>query len=235
MADDEPGVSRRGLLAAGAGAAVGGGAGVLYFGGWLDGGGGSTQVEAQEPNADGQATLGELRYLLESWDGRPTTLDVTDFTYEDGVVDVAYRSAAEDQSGYQRWRTHLTEVGHVLWSYAQYVDNNDADLSWPPGSGGGDGGTTAPGTEGTASGTTRGGPTAVARETVPEDGRRALRILATVENPYSVPDDSDTPDQGSSYGVERQWIANWLAGAWTEQALINRVVQTRVGTVPPDG
>ncbi len=229
MADDELGVSRRALLAGGAGAAVGGAAGVLYFGDVLggDGGGGPEGISGQEPDGDDEATIGELRYLIESWDQREYTLEVTSFTYSEGVVNLGYNSAAAEQSGYERWRVHLNEVGHVLWSYAQYVANNEPNLSWPPGDGSSGDGTTA---QGTAS-----RPTTVARGTVPEDDRRALRILASIENPYTVSDDSQTPEQQDSYGVEGQWIGNWLAGAWTEQDLINRVVQSRVGTAPEGG
>lgn len=230
MADDELGVSRRGLLAAGAGAAVGGGAGVLYFGDVLGGGGGGDdgpeQISAQEPDGDDEATLGELRYLIESWDEAQYTVEVTSFTYSEGTVDLQYTSAAADQSGNERWRTHLGEVNHVLWSYAQYVHNNDPNLSWPPGSdGGGSDATTAAGTATTAS-----RPTTVARETLAADARTALRILVSVENPYTVSEDSGTPEQQGSYGVERQWIGNWLVGAWTQQDLLNQVVQSRVGT-----
>lgn len=235
MAEDSGGVSRRGLVAAAGGAGLGGLAGIVYFGGFLGGGGdggsgGPRQITAKAPNDDGKASLAELRYLLGSIEGRRYTLDVTRFAYQDGVVDMAYRSGAADQSGYDRWRYHVNELGQVVWSYGQYVAANDPNLDWPPAGRA----ETTPG--GTATATTsetatEGGPTTVRTLSADEiDENRASRIVATVENPYAVETGSETPAQPSSYGVERRWIGNWLAGAWSQRKLLTTVANSRVGT-----
>jgi len=234
MPEDSGGVSRRGLVAAVGGAGIGSLVGVAYFGGFLDGDGGGAdgprQITATAPNDDGRASLAELRYLLGSIDGRRYTLDVTGFTYEDGVVDLSYRSGAAGRSGYDRWRYHLNELGQVAWSYGQYVAANDPNLDWPP-AGRGEttpGGTATATTSGTA---TEGGPTTVRTLSADEiDENRASRILATVENPYAVGTGSETPAQPSSYGVERRWIGNWLAGAWSQRKLLTTIANSRVGT-----
>jgi hypothetical protein len=238
MSEDSGGVSRRGLVAAFGGAGIGSLVGVAYFGGFLGGGGGDggasgpRQITATAPNDDGEASLAELRYLLGPIESREFTLDVTGFAYEDGVVDLSYRSGAADQSGYDRWRYHLNELGQVAWSYGQYVAANDPNLDWPPA---GRTDTTSDGTAtatATTSGTaTEGGPTTVRTLSADEiDENRASRILATVENPYAVETGSETPAQPSSYGVERRWIGNWLAGAWTQRKLLTVIANSRVGT-----
>lgn len=224
MTEDSGGVSRRGLLAAVGGAGVGGVAGVAYFGDVFGGGGdggdgGTTEITAQEPNEDGKASLGELRYLLESVESRQYTLEVTGFSYTDGTVELSYRSGAAEQSGYDRWRYHRNELGHVAWSYARYVAANDPNLDWPP-AGGEQMGTT----ESTTT-------TSTAVETLSPDqvdGGRARRILATIENPYSVETGSDTIPQPTKYGVEQHWVGNWVAGNWTSLKLIRTIANSRV-------
>lgn len=229
MTEDSGGVSRRGLMAAVGGAGVGGVAGVVYFGDVLGGGGGgggdggdgSTEITGQAPDDDGDASLAELRYLIESYEGRQYTLDVTGFTYADGSVDLSYRSAAAEQSDYERWRHHLNELGHVAWAYGQYVAANDPNLEW---SSDGASSTTASGTTSTADGST-------AAETLRADevdGGRAGRVVATIENPYSVEEESETPAQPEQYGVEQVWIGNWLAGNWSQDRLINSIANSRV-------
>lgn len=231
MTEDSGGVSRRGLLAAAGGAGVGGVAGVAYFGdvfgggGGGDGGDGSGQAEVtgRAPDDDGDASLAELRYLIESYDGRQYTLDVTGFTYADGSVDLSYRSTAAEQSDYERWRHHLNEVGHVAWAYGQYVAANDPNLDWPPA---GDTATTASGATSTSA--ADGSTTAETLSADEIDGGRARRIVATVENPYAVETGSETPAQPERYGVEQVWIGNWLAGNWSRDRLINAIANSRV-------
>lgn len=227
MADDTGGLTRRGLVAAVGGAGVGGTAGVLYFGDVLGGGGGgTTQITAQEPNDDSEASLGELRYLIESYEDSEYTVDVTSFTYDGGVIDVRYESAAADRSGHDRWRRHLGELGHVAWAFGLYVQSDGPNLEWNTGTSE-ESGTANDGT-GTA---TSDRPTTVSGATEPGDGEvKGTRLTARIENPYSVEEGSETPEQPSSYGIERRWIRNWIAGAWTEERLINRIANTRVGT-----
>lgn len=224
MTDDTGGLSRRGLVAALGGAGVGGVAGVLYFGDLLGGGGdGTGQITAQEPNDDGEASLGELRYLIESYEGSDYTVDVTSFTFDGEVIDLRYDSGAADRSDYERWRHHLGELGHVAWAFGLYVRSDGPNLEWNTGTGEGTGG----GTETT----TASPPTTVSGATEPGDGEvEGTRLTARIENPYSVEDGSETPAQPSSYGIERRWVRNWIAGAWSEERLINRIANTRVGT-----
>jgi hypothetical protein len=224
MTQDSGGVSRRGLLAAVGGAGVGGVAGVVYFGDVLGGGGGGggdgpTEITAQAPNDDGEASLEELRYLLESVEEREYTLDVTGFTYDDGVAGLTYRSGAREQSGYDRWLYHRNELGHVAWSYGRYVAANDPNLDWPP-----EGGAGMSTTESTTEEPT------TARTLSPDqvDGGRARRLFATIENPYSVETESDTVPQPTEYGVEQHWAGNWVAGNWTSLKLIRTIANSRV-------
>jgi len=225
MADDELGVSRRALLAGGTGAVVGGAAGVLYFGDVMGGGdadGGSEQVTAQDPDGDGESTLPELRYLIESLEQEEHTVTVTSFTYTNDVIELAYESNAGAQSGYQRWHTHVGELGHVVWSYARYIADDGPKLDWPPESSE---------DEGTAS-----RPTAISGTA--EDGTgevTGVRMTASIENPYSVEsEESETPEQPDSYAIEREWAVNWIVGAWPWDRLINTVANTRVATATPE-
>lgn len=80
---------------------------------------GTTTVAKREPNDDGEASLGELWWLLEDDPRTEYTIDVTSFEYEGDVVDVRYESNAASQSGSERWRWHLNEMGHVIRSFAQ--------------------------------------------------------------------------------------------------------------------
>jgi len=232
MTEDSGGISRRGLVAALGGAGVGGAAGVVYFGDVLGGGGGDggdgsgdadgpTEITGQAPDDDGDASLGELRYLLESYDDRQYTLDVTGFTYDDGKVDLSYRSKASDQSGYERWRYHLNELGQVAWAYGQYVATNDPNLEWSS-----DERAATTGVETTS--TADGSATTATLSADEVDGGRARRIVATIENPYEVEEGSETPAQPDRYGVEQVWIGNWLAGNWSQDRLINSIANSRV-------
>lgn len=221
--DGSGALTRRHAVVGGAGAVVGGVAGVAIFSDGLFGDSGGTKtIEKREPNDDGEASLGELRWLLEKDPRTEYTIDVTTFTYSGDVIDVRYESAATEQSGSDRWRWHLNEMGHVISSFGQYVAGDGPNLAWPP-----DG--TTDGAGGGGSGTTTAKPTTVPATTAtggqPIEGKR---LIAHVENPYTANTESSTPPQDEVYGIERRWIRNWIAGAWSEQRLINVVRQSKV-------
>jgi len=223
MADDTGGLSRRGIVAALGGAGVGGVGGVLYFGDVL-GGGSKGNIAAEKPDGDGESSLGELRYLLQSLEDREYTVDVTSFEYDadTDTIDLQYRSRAESESGYERWQMHVGELGHVVWSYARYVADDGPDLDWPPST------NTQSGDDGTQ---TASRPTTVLGDTEQGDGEVKGRLMKVyVDNPYTVEDDEDTNEQPASYAIKRRWVRNWISGAWSREQLISTVVNARVAT-----
>jgi len=219
-------VTRRNVVVGGAGAVVGGVAGVAMFsGGILGKSTGSRSVSKQAPDDDGEATLGELRWLLEDHPDSEYTVDVTAFEFDDGVIDVRYKSGAKSKSGTDRWKWHLNELGHVIDSFATYVASDGPNREWSN-SGGRNSSESENG--GSDSG---GAPTTVPPVTIDESASMAgERLIAHVENPYSVDEGSQTPAQDEAYGIERRWVLNWIVGAWSSQRILNTVRRTRIGT-----
>lgn len=219
-------VTRRNVVVGGAGAVVGGVAGVATFsGGILGKSTGPRSVSKRAPDDDGEATLGELRWLLENHPESEYTIDVTAFEFDDGVIDVRYESGAKTKSGTDRWKCHLNELGHVIDSFATYVASDGPNLEWSN-----RGGRTTNGSEDGDS-ASNDAPTTVPPVTIDEDASMAgERLIAHVENPYTVEDGSKTPAQDEAYGIERRWIVNWIVGAWSTQRILNTVRQTRIGT-----
>ncbi len=223
---DERSLGRRHVVVGGAGAVVGGVAGVAIFSdGRFTDSDGTTTIEKREPNDDGEASPGELRWLLEDDPRTEYTIDVTSFTLEGDVIDVRYESNATSQSGSDRWRWHLNEMGHVIKSFARYVASDGPNLEWSRTSTGG----TGDGPDGTTSADST--PTTVPATTATGSGSiEGTRLIAHVENPYDVGTGSTVPAQDAVYGIERRWVRNWIAGAWSNQRLLNVVRQARVGS-----
>lgn len=221
---DGASLTRRHVVVGAAGAAVGGAAGVAIFSdGLFSGSDGGTTVEKEEPNDDGEATLGELRWLLEEDPRTEYTVDVTSFKYQGEVIDVRYESSAREQSGSDRWRWHLNELGHVIRSFATYVASDGPKLEWNRTA-------TATGSPGESEPTEGSDPTTVPA-TATGDGASitGARLIAHVENPYSVDTGSSIPPQDEVYGIERRWIRNWIVGAWSNERVLNVVRQAKVG------
>jgi hypothetical protein len=226
-ATDRASLTRRHVVVGAAGAAIGGVGGVAIFSdGLFADNGGARSVEIQEPDDDGEATLGELRWLLEEDPRTEYTIDVTSFKFQGEVIEVRYESNAKSQSGADRWRWHLNEMGRVIQSFAQYVAADGPKLEWASAA-------TGDGTDGeqAETSTPTSAPTTVPATTATgADPIEGKRLIAHVENPYSVTTGSTTPAQDDVYGIERRWVRNWIAGAWSEQRMINIVRRARVGT-----
>ena len=80
---DGASLTRRHVVVGAAGAAVGGAGGVAIFSdGLFSDAGGTSSIEKQEPNDDGEASLGELHWLLEENPQTEYTVDVTQGTYD---------------------------------------------------------------------------------------------------------------------------------------------------------
>ncbi|GGM70420.1 hypothetical protein GCM10009017_20780 [Halarchaeum rubridurum] len=76
---------------------------------------GGNTVTATEPDGDGTATAGELRWLLAHGDG---ALDVRSMRVDGDRIDVTFASDADDLTAF------LQEIGKVLNAYARYVDSD---------------------------------------------------------------------------------------------------------------
>jgi hypothetical protein len=228
MSEDDSGglpLTRRQLVAAGGGAILGGAGGVLAFGDVLGGGGGDDgsdgprTIEKEEPDGNSEATLGELYYLLEEGqDGAAVTVDVKSFTYDEGVIEVSYRSGAASKSGRERWNHHLEEMGHVVQSYTTYVQVDGPDVQQQ-----------TPHESATAPGQTTAGDF---------DTVEGHTLVATVTNPYEVETATatttedggvTTPAQHEKYGIKRSWVRQYLAGRIGSNRLINLVNQSQIG------
>lgn len=107
--DDGFDVSRRKLLVGGVGLVVGAGAGATATFATS----GSDQVRAQQPNSDGEGTLGELRWILEE----KHALSVTSMVRDEDAVRVTYESGASSRSASRR------EIGAVISAYGLVVAN----------------------------------------------------------------------------------------------------------------
>lgn len=121
------GVSRRKLLAAGAGIAVGVGGGIGYS--VLTRSKPGTAISPSEPNDDGEASLGELHYLLENQGDASVNLDVTDFRYfsDEDEIEVTYTTRAGSVEDVPPQRQHVREVGHLTRMYAIYVEQDGVE------------------------------------------------------------------------------------------------------------
>jgi hypothetical protein len=102
-------VSRRKMLVGGLGVFVGAGVGATATFAMSD----PNQIRAQEPNSDGEGTLGELRWILEEKHG----LSVTGMMREADTVRVAYESDASSRGESRR------EIGAVISAYGLIVAN----------------------------------------------------------------------------------------------------------------
>jgi len=220
---DGASVTRRHVVVGAAGAVVGGAGGVAIFSdGLFSDSGGTSSIEKQEPNDDGEASLGELHWLLEENPQTEYTVDVTSFQYEGDVIDVRYESRAKAQSGSDRWRWHLNELGHVIRSFATYVASDGPKLEWNRGE-------AANGTASESESTGTSEPTTVPATTAAGGGSiEGTRLIAHVENPYSVETGSTIPPQDEVYGIERRWVRNWIVGAWSTERVLNVVRQAKV-------
>lgn len=79
---------------------------------------GPESVTPEEPNDDGTATLGEIRYLLAENDVEEyERLDVTEMRRDGDVVRLTYASEATDVNEF------VDEVGTITRLYAVYVGN----------------------------------------------------------------------------------------------------------------
>ncbi|MFT4957238.1 MAG: hypothetical protein ACI9PP_000329 [Halobacteriales archaeon] len=222
---DRASLTRRQVVVGGAGAALGGAAGVAIFSdGLFSNSDGTTTIEKEEPNDDGEASLGELYWLLEEHPQTEYSIDVTNFQYEGDVIEVRYESKAIDQSGSDRWRWHLNELGHVIKSFGTYVAGDGPNLEWnrTAGAGGNGNETVTPGTS---------DPTTVpATTSAGADSIEGSSLIAHVENPYSVETGATTPAQDEVYGIKRRWVRNWIVGAWSTERILNMVRRAEVGS-----
>jgi len=128
--DDFFGVSRRTLVAAGAGI----GLGAVLGGGYAVLGSSSPgrSIEPTEPDDDGEASLAELHYILENSGPEDARLDVTEFRYHgddgDDLIAVTYDSRAASSENVTE--QHLREVEQVMFMFSEYVrqdGNNSGD------------------------------------------------------------------------------------------------------------
>lgn len=117
--DDYFGVSRRTVVAAGAGI----GLGAVLGGGYAVLGSSSPgrSIEPTEPDDDGEASLAELHYILENSGPEDARLDVTSFRYhgDDDLIAVTYDSRAASSEDVSE--QHLREVEQAMFMYSEYV------------------------------------------------------------------------------------------------------------------
>ena len=80
-------------------------------------------IEPEEPNDDGEASLGEFHHILENAGAENGRLDVTEFRYfsEEDVIHVSYESQASEEGDNSFRRQHLREVGQVIAMFSEYV------------------------------------------------------------------------------------------------------------------
>jgi len=118
------GVSRRTVVVGAAGIGLGSVLGVGYavLGDSTPG----RAVEPQEPDDDGEATLGELHYILENSGTENARLDVTEFRYygDDETIEISYRTRADEVEDVPPQRQHVREVGQMVRMFATYVSQN---------------------------------------------------------------------------------------------------------------
>jgi hypothetical protein len=127
--DDFLGVSRRTVVAAGAGI----GLGAVLGGGYAVLGSSSPgrSIEPTEPDDDGEASLAELHYILENSGPEDARLDVTEFRYHgddgDDLIAVTYDSRAASSEDVAE--QHLREVEQAMFMYSEYVrqDGNNSE------------------------------------------------------------------------------------------------------------
>jgi hypothetical protein len=118
------GVSRRTLLGGAAGIGIGSILGVGYA--VLSDSTPGRTIEPVEPNDDGEATVGELHYILENSGPEHSQLDVTQVRYfgDDNTIKVSYRTGVRTVEEVQPQRQHVREVGQIVRMYATYVSQN---------------------------------------------------------------------------------------------------------------
>jgi hypothetical protein len=126
-ADTAFGVSRRKVVAGAAGISLGSVLGVGYA--VLNSSSPGRSVKAQEPNDDGEASLGELRYILENNGPEHSRLDISRFQYfsDDDNIEITYQTRAGSVDDVPPQRQHVREVGQMARMFAEYVSQNGED------------------------------------------------------------------------------------------------------------
>lgn len=122
-------ISRRTMVVGAAGIGLGSVLGISYTVLGDSERGQTRTVEPQEPDDDGEATLGELHYILENSGAENGRLDVTEFRYygDDETIKVSYRTRADEVEDVPPQRQHVREVGQATRMFAEYVAQNGGD------------------------------------------------------------------------------------------------------------
>jgi len=118
------GISRRSMVVGAAGIGLGTVLGVGYT--VLGDSTPDRSIEPAEPDDDGEASLGELHYILENSGPEHSQLDVTEFRYygDDETIKVSYRTRADDVEDVPPQRQHVREVGQMTRMFSEYVAQN---------------------------------------------------------------------------------------------------------------
>ena len=127
--DGSFGISRRTAVVGAAGIGLGSVLGVGYTVLGATNDSEPQTIQPQEPNDDGEASLGELHYILENSGPEHAQLDVSEFLYfgGDDSIKVTYRTRAPDVEDVPPQRQHVREVGQMTNMFAEYVSQNGDD------------------------------------------------------------------------------------------------------------